>query len=647
MYDKVFLAPYLDALVLTGKPGEGREAVAALLARGPADSFLAVRLAEFYRLEGERRKAVALLEESPDHGEKAEVYYRLKAYRKSAQLYADILAEDPTNVPAFIGMIRGLSASGEREAARRELMAFFDAAPSEARPALAIALGAVGDGTPRYYYILADLYRAVVGERPDDVDLKIAQLNLSARRGRYAEAAAGYRSLIEERPYNPLLRLRLARLLSATRDRPRPETVSAYDDYLGIKPYDLDAWREKARFYGWVFDRARARAEYERIVELYPDHVESALEKQAQEAFWRGRHRLAHQRYSDLLELEPDNTHALFLLGQISSLGSRPAEAQAYYRRLLAQAPGHRAATTALGLSERSQRLRLPMSAGYVRQKGFDDRKLITYQPIGVNGDFALSGTVSARAGYQKVRFDFDEAGSFTSDIGRFHLGYAASHFLQLDGFLATLRNDEINQDNLNFGARLSYEWLSGTRTRFEFSRRDLWENRQTVVTSIHVDKFAATVRHQITERIDLGLSGDYARYSDDNERINAELSASYKLFLFPRVLRLVYNYNGFGFRRESVYFSPDRYATNNVAVEFRHFLGFPSGGQYFSEAPRSVYSLYYAVSRDRDNNTFHEGTATLSYGLTRALSLGGVARIIRSDVFREDNFSVFVQSYF
>lgn len=645
VYDQIFLANYFTALLKRGEIKKGIDTITDLLEKESGNSFLATSLSKFYLLKGNKEEAVKLLDMSTNSVERAAMYYKLKKYRDSERVNSEILSSDPNNISAFLGLVKSLSAIDEYDLSYQVVTTFFETAPKEIRIAMALLLSWIPDVNDSYYELTGDLFQKWTKDNPENVDLQIARFNIFIHLRRYDDAIEGYRALKEKMPDNPFINLRLARLLSW--DKQYDETLVAYDEYLQIKPYDLNAWREKARFYGWMIEPENALTEYDNILEKYPDHVEIAIEKKAKEAFWREHYRLASTHYLKLLEREPDNGEALLDMGQICCNGLRPTDAQDFYRRLLFSVmPRHRQANLALELSKLYQRPQV-MGYGYVDMNGFDDKTRITYRPFTIEGNFTISENLFVGTGYQNVKFDFDGL-SFTSDIAKLRFRYPPNHYLYLDGFIFFLNYHKIDQQNINFGTGLSYEWLPGIHMKLGFDRKDLWVNRETLLSNIYVDRYYLTFKTDITKRIDLSLLGDYSHYSDDNTKLNSELFATYDIFQFPRLLQFIFKLNSYGFRRESIYFSPSSYTIWTVAVDWWHFLGFPFRKEYLCEGKsNNLYSLYYGYSIDNNGDSFHEWIAKFSYNITRKLSLNGSAQLIRSDVYEEDRFNGFLRYSF
>jgi hypothetical protein len=216
-----------------------------------------------------------------------------------------------------------------------------------------------------------------------------------------------------------------------------------------------------------------------------------------------------------------------------------------------------------------------------------------------------------------------------------------------MDGFVSELHYNGIGRDRLNVGVGVSHEMPSGARVRVDFERKDLWENRTTVLNGITVNRLSASVSGTLDRRVDWAIRGNYANYSDHNTRIGGEFLASYRLLWFPKTLRLIYHVDAYGFQRERSYFSPGAYAMNTVAVEFQRWLGYPAQGDYLAEAPRNYYTAYYGISVDSNGKLFHEWQGKLAYAPARRLDVGLSLKAIRSSVYDEWNAGVLIDYRF
>lgn len=644
LQDGHLLQGYLDGLVGTGEIGRAKTVVAGFLKQAEASSSIRLALARFYLAAGDQAKARALLRDAEASTEIGSLYYDLKDYGGSRRAYESVLKNDPANLAAAFGLARTLSADGHLDQAGELLRRLVERVPGRGRTAIGVLLAGLADGTPAWCRVVDGVLETLVRAYPDSLDLQLARATVSIQGRQNREAVARLRPLKAVRPDSPLIALHLGRALSY--ERAIEEASTAYDDYMRIKPYDVAARREKARAYGWAFEYERALTEYEQILNRFPDDAGTALEREGKEALGLGRLRRARSALDKLVELEPQNSEALFDLGQIATLGGRPSEAQALYRQLMSVVPGHRQAELALELSELSQRPLLTLGYDYIDQKGFDDKRSIRYGLASAEGRVQVSDDVSARVRHENVQFDFGRNHLLTN-VETVGLRYSPNGYFHMDGFVSELHYNEIGRDRLNVGVGVSYEMPSGARVRVDFERKDLWENQTTVLNGITVNRLLASVSGTLERRVDWAIQGNYANYSDNNTRVGGEFLASHRLLWFPKTFRLIYRVNAYGFQRERSYFSPGAYATNTVAVEFQRWLGYPTKGDYLAEAPRNHYTAYYGISVDSNGKLFHEWQGKLAYALARQLDVGLSLKAIRSSVYDEWNAGVLIDYRF
>lgn len=486
---------------------------------------------------------------------------------------------------------------------------------------------------------------AIAGaQEPSEREVLLLGARNAWKLGAYEQAMARYRSAIALDPTRWDAVTELGWLLL---EMGRPfEALAQFEAAATLAPDDLTIRRNKARAYGWTFQYERALAEFDAILKRFPDDAATALERDGKEALWLGRLRRAKAAFEQLTELEPQNSHVLFDLGQIATQQGRPSEAQAAYRRLLAVAPGDRQAERALDLSELAQRPLLRLGYDYIDQKGYNGRRSIRYGLAAAEGRVRMSDEVSARVRYENVQFDFGRNHLLTN-VGTVGWRYSPNGYFHMDGFVSELHYNEIGRDRLNVGVGVSYEMPSGARVRVDFERKDLWENRTTVLNGITVNRLSASVNGTLDRRVDWAIHGNYANYSDDNTRIGGKFLASYRLLWFPKMLRLIYHVDAYGFQRERSYFSPGAYAMNTVAVEFQHWLGYPRKEEHPAEAPRNHYTAYYGISVDSNGKLFHEWQGKLAYALARRLDVGLSLKAIRSSVYDEWNAGVLIDYRF
>lgn len=420
-------------------------------APGPAELFWAraVGLLEAGEVDRALRLFEAYLAERPVDGD---------AWRE----YGVLLAREGRPTEAEAALERAVRATGDRRA-RLELA----------------RLARDGERTAR----AVSLYRALLAETGADPSLRHELARTLAWAGRYDEAAAEYRVLLEAEP-RPELRLELARALHAAgrpeearralaaipEDAPVAGEVRALDgriaaelaagagegavdgraepaadpltrarraaaegdldeaarlyrEVLASRPRDAELWLEWADFLQYRReDLEGAREALLRRTRLVEPGPEEAL-RLARLHAWTGREAEARAALEALLEGHPDRIEAWTLLGDLRRwAGDRPAAARAY-RRALEREAG--AAAPARGLAAVRADTRALLASRELPGLGpriafFRDSDGFRRLEAGGSARRLLGEwVVGARSGYQRLE-GFDPSGAESVEEGPF-----------------------------------------------------------------------------------------------------------------------------------------------------------------------------------------------------------------------------------
>lgn len=648
-----FIMDYLRALLYTGRNEKGLRVVEGLL-QGMDDSLYArIFQAEFRRMMGKDGGVLEGFYGAGGSGDEyillSQLYYRLGDFTRSALICTDRLSVDPDDVQAIICAIRGLSADENEDRLIGLMDTHLNGLTDETKKALLLLMGDVSDGREGYYRTINTLMERwgytggdEGGQVMEDRDLLFVRANALLREGRYTDAIQAYKALRRKIPLSPSPVLLLARAFAM--DRQYERALSAYDEYLEMVPYNIGVWREKARLYGEMRQYKRALSEYMDILNDYPYSKETFLEMKAKESIWKGWYRDGGMYVEELLRMEPISSEALFDGGQINSRGGRFNDAGGLYRRLLLIQPGHTQARLALDTGSLAQSPHLKAGSGYVHMKGYDEKTLISYMPITIGGGLTLAGGLGAGVDYRHIYFDLHGDSTEGDGLG-VGLVYAPNYYTNVDLYLSFLEYNDNRR--FNIATSIVYEWFSGIEFKLALDRTDLWENRDTVLSGIYVDRYLLAIR-AYRERLEMGLSWDYSRYSDNNRRINGEVFTAYMITPFPGILRVITKLRYYGFERGSVYFSPDSYSLWTLALEWRYFYGFPSKGVYLAEGEdRNSWFIYYAFSLDSDIEPFNEVRTGVYWSIRKGLNIRGYLGIVSADVYDEATINGTVEYYF
>ena len=671
------LSQWTSALIRTGRPDEGVNRLVPLREQQAQDVNLPIALATLYVHQGHDADARIMLEHVPTTFEKGSLYQQMGETVNAAALFSEVVRQDASHTHAQIGAMTSLAMAGQDEDAQHALKRVFEQCPQEGWPALVgLLVYAEGSSHPYQAMLQKELKSRGLDDQANSLDVRLRYFSLLHQLGHHAEVVDHYQAIEREHPQRPELVLGVARSLvqdqkSRAMHQSQP-VVETYDRYLVLKPYDVAVWTEKARFLGWQSQFADAEKEYQAILAQYPDEESVQLELKGKQRFWRNHVRLASQRYQEVLSLMPQHEEALSDLGQLHSSRFRFQDSQPYYRRLLAGNPGHQLASESLSLTKEFARPQVTAGIGYVKMDGFDGSLLTKYLPVTAEVFAPFSQDVWAGVGYQWVSFDIPGPPS-TANIGRVMARYSPSPFWHVDGYASSLTYSGTNKSNVNFGAGVSYEWPSGLKGRVETGRQDLWQNADTIRRNLSFHTYAVGAEYQVTRKLELTAGAGYWDYSDDNWNVNGQFSGTYTLLPFPHPLRVTYQLDTFSFDEKSVYFSPEFFAKNTVAIGWQHFLGFPGRKEHHGESPMrnrysgmdiaqylgwpmrpvylpktplNAYSLDYGFSVDDENNLYHQLSASFAYAMTKRCHLHAVGMIIRANVVDQDSINGFVQCH-
>ncbi len=124
------------------------------------------------------------------------------------------------------------------------------------------------------------------------------------------------------------------------------------------------------------------------------------LREQGQAAIGRGDMSAALLAYQSLLERDPDDTDALYRVGELQAQAGYPAPAEAYFDKVLTARPGDAAALEARGIERLRQRKYLAAQEDLTAAIGQDPKRWRALNALGVLAD--LGGRWSEAQGYYR-----------------------------------------------------------------------------------------------------------------------------------------------------------------------------------------------------------------------------------------------------
>ena len=187
-------------------------------------------------------------------------------------------------------------------------------------------------------------FRQAVRHRPGEARRHLA--DIYTLRGNYAQAAQQYRELLLQRPDNPLLHFKLARVYLSQRDH--PAAIAEYLETIRLAPGTIEAHRELAALYLKKGNRQQAAAHYRAVLHQNEQDLPA---RSILTALYLRMH-----KYDDLLlllkrgaELFPDDPDSHFKLGLMHDFRKEYDASVSRYRRALALKGDHGKALKGLG----------------------------------------------------------------------------------------------------------------------------------------------------------------------------------------------------------------------------------------------------------------------------------------------------------
>lgn len=641
-----FLTYLLEGIKRQGNLKMAEQSIIRLLDKSPDNQLLNLTLSEMRFYQGDEREARELLKKASkldlqNKYKNRMVYmaYLVKDYDLSASLTIDILQSDPDNIYARADYLRLLSLKGkvEFEEGLAQFLPTVDDLPIPVRFDLVkyMAFNSAGKEDP-VFKASVDIIKRTIKEDSQNEEARITLARILSSNNIYNESIETYKGLIIYKETHPLLKHALAELYSWNTEYDK--SIKTYDEYLALKPYDLMAMRKQARVYGWWLRYESSLKRYDDILMISPKDRSVYLEKEAKYNFWRQRFITALKLYHELEYTEPQNEEALFDSGQIYSREGFYERTEEIYRYLLYLVPKHKQAIMALKAVELYQRPKLELEYIHNRERGYDNKKSITYD------DFAASLIIHAEDGssikgrYDRVRFkgkDIDAEGYTLWGDHKFNLN------LSITCLLGGWVYREGDKNKVVFGAQTQYK-TDDYRVKIGYDRSPLWENITTVQSNTHFDRLSAGIEGfmfpEISHRLIPALNISWSRFSDSNRRWTGDLSVAYEVTPFPGILKIIpkIEYLDFAGQKEE-YFTPTGYTKYGINIEWRQFLN----KDYFHEADKIYYALQTGISHDSLSNDFLSLGGEVFYEIYQRFGINLRLELIRSDDYDKDNISL------
>jgi len=147
------------------------------------------------------------------------------------------------------------------------------------------------------------LYRRVLKDDPNRIDILIRISDIEARLGNHQEAIAALNAASQIAPNDAEIHFRLAQAYSATNEPERAFT--AIERSIMREPDNTQYLKAHAQLANWIGKPEIAAGSYEKILHLSPDD-DSALLNLARSSLWSGRLDMAASAYKGYLRRHPE-----------------------------------------------------------------------------------------------------------------------------------------------------------------------------------------------------------------------------------------------------------------------------------------------------------------------------------------------------
>ena len=339
------------------------------------------------------------------------------------------------------------------------------------------------------------------------------------------------------------------------------------------------------------------------------------LERTAKAHTYHMRFLSARNTLSELAAHQPGNQEALFDQAQADcALGLCDQEALSY-QTLLELDPLHSLARPALERNKIRRNPSLRTDYYYAKEQGRGELSQIKHQRYDLQLDIPFLCPYHFRiTGHQWLE----------SPLGDHDTYELHGHTLELSGVITPelqgmLRWTKKYDDGRKFGGTDSgnaHLWLNlkdDLKIGLGFDRMDVFDNDFSIRQETQVDAWWFGITSNLTRQLNIGATGKYLSYSDDNYQKTGELSVGYAFTDHPKVFKttLKAQYrdtqetNIFQYQGEDLidiihpYWTPDAYWAGDISFEWYHDLS----KLLFCGSQRHFYDIAVSLGQDSDQN--------------------------------------------
>lgn len=580
-----------------------------------------LRMADALRDKGDFEKAILeyrnILKEKPDIIEVRISLARLLSwtgkFKESIEEYRRVIEKQPDNIDVRMDMAEVLGWSKDFKNSIDEYQIVLQKRPdnTKARTGLARVLSWRGS-----HVEAIDEYKKVLNIDPSYVPAMVGMGEVYSWVGKYPESIKIFEEALKKESENIEAKKGLARVFSYQQEHKK--SLSYYDDLLSKMPGDNQLRVEKARVLGWAKKYSDAEKEYKIASSQAKEPEKYNLEMKAKIANWNNWPNQAIHYYRSLIEIDPGNEEGRFDSGQIYNRFGMHSKAVDEYKKLLEIDPSHRMAIEALAKSRIMLRPEITGLYQYFWDSGSERKKNISKDKFQVSFEYPVSDLLTIQTGYSRWIFspkDYKHIymdGYYAEVSGYFRPYIEASILFEERDYSSPVNDSE------NYQAYMNFRITDPVLIKLLYARRDVTDNRDTMLNSIKYDVYSAGIEFFLHPRLSVSATSSYYDYSDKNFNRMLDLQTSYQILMQPTVLKLTARAGYQNFNKvDKAYWTPRDYWSGNIGVEWRHYLNRDN----FWGTREIYYGFGYVSGYDSDDISSHAAKGELHIDITNRLS--------------------------
>lgn len=533
----------------------------------------------------------------------------------------------------------------------------------------------------KQYEKAADIFASLAEKYPENVDYKIALVDVYYSMGQVDKVRVNLEKLIEIQPGNEKLVYKLAEIYAGSKeyskalklckqfldeqvysedikllyarvlswDRQYDESIKVYDELIESNKNNVLFRREKARVLGWDRRYEEAIEEYQKAIEVENADKVVSDERDAKFGLYNNYDKMAVTHYRRWLEAEPDNLEALYDLGQIYSKQGRWKQSSEMYNKVLGIYPGHYRAADALK-KVNIYANKTEFKSGFEFIEANSGGRNVDKRSWDVSASLreALDENYYITAGENNTWYDY----SGLKQIYRQRFLVKLEYFNKPDfwasaNFAHSIFSGSHGVEN-TFGGEVNFKPADPWTIHLSHQRQEVLDNAFTFRNKLYRDDYLARVTYDQSRRLRFGADYMRSRYSDGNTRDEYGFDMGYFLLLEPKSLKVKYRYEHYGFDKQNqFYFTPGSFYCHSLGLEWKHFL---NKQELYWGSNDTFYTLGYEVKLDSQNEIGHCLKASFEHNWNDSCKSGiEWSKVIygNSSVYSENRMMIFTLFYF